>query len=123
MAKILFVEDDDFIRESVSQIIEEWGYTVLVAGDVDEALAVLESSQDIDALITDLTLKRANYGGYELSRRAVEQRPSMRVLYTSGNARNQHDIHRSVPGAQFIQKPYREENLRRIVDALFAVSF
>ena len=123
MSNILFVEDDDFIRENVSQMIEDWGYRVLVAGDVDEALAMLGLSHDVDALITDLTLKTATHGGYELARRAFEQRPSLRVLYTSGNARNQHDIHRSVPGAQFIQKPYREENLRRTVDALFAVSF
>ena len=55
-------------------------------------LAMLNSSQNIDALITDIALKTATHGGYEFSRRAIEQRPSLRVLYTSGSARKQHDI-------------------------------
>ena len=122
MAKILYVEDDDFIREAVCQMIGDWGYHVLMASDVGEALAVLESSQNIDALITDITLKTATHGGYELSRRATEQRPSLRVLYTSGTARNQNHSYRAVRGSQFIQKPYREESLRSAVDALLAAS-
>ena len=122
MPKILYVEDDDFIREAVSQMIEDWGYDVLAASDVGEALAVLESSQNIDALITDIALKTATHGGYELSRRATEKRPSLRVLYTSGTARNQNHAYRAVRGSQFIQKPYREESLRNAVDTLLAVS-
>ena len=122
MIKILFVEDDDFIREAVSQMIGDWGYEVFVASDVGEAVEVLKSSENIEALITDLTLKTATRGGYELSHRAIEQRPLLHVIYTSGSARSQIDKYQSVRGAQFIQKPYQEESLRSVVDALFAVS-
>ena len=122
MIKILFVEDDDFIREAVSQMIRDWGYEVFVASDVGEALEVLRSSENIDALVTDINLKSATHGGYELSRRATEQRPSLRVLYTSGTARNQNHVYRAVRGSQFIQKPYREESLRNAIDTLLAVS-
>ena len=121
MAKILFVEDDDFIREAISQMIEEWGYQVLVAHDVEGALAVLEAEQDVDALITDIMLGTSSQGGYELAQRATEQFPSLHVIYTSGTARNQNHIEKSVRGSTFIQKPYREENLRSAVDALLAV--
>ena len=122
MIKILYVEDDDFIREAVSQMIRDWGYEVFVASDVGEALEVLRSSENIDALVTDINLKSATHGGYELSRRATEQRPSLRVLYTSGTARNQNHVYRAVRGSQFIQKPYREESLRNAIDTLLAVS-
>ena len=122
MIKMLFVEDDDFIREAVSQMIRDWGYEVFVASDVGEALEVLRSSENIDALVTDINLKSATHGGYELSRRATEQRPSLRVLYTSGTARNQNHVYRAVRGSQFIQKPYREENLRNAIETLLAVS-
>ena len=122
MIKMLFVEDDDFIREAVSQMIRDWGYEVFVASDVGEALEVLRSSENIDALVTDINLKSATHGGYELSRRATEQRPSLRVLYTSGTARNQNHVYRAVRGSQFIQKPYREESLRNAIDTLLAVS-
>ena len=122
MPRILYVEDDDFIREAVSQMIGDWGYDVLAASDIGEALALLESSPNIEALITDITLKTATHGGYDLSRRATEQRPSLRVLYTSGTARNQNHNYRAVRGSQFIQKPYREESLRNAIDTLWAAS-
>ena len=122
MANILFVEDDDFIRKAVSEMIEEWGHKVVSVGDVEEALGVLASTTDIDVLITDVTLKTSTFGGYEISHRAIEKLPLLQVIYTSGSGRNQNDIHRSVRGSQFIQKPYREERLRNAVDALFAVS-
>ena len=122
MIKILFVEDDDFIREAVSQMIRDWGNEVFVASDVGEALEVLRSSENIDALITDINLKTATHGGYELSRRATEQQPSLRVLYTSGTARNQNHIYLAVRGSQFIQKPYREDCLRNAIETLLAVS-
>ena len=122
MAKILFVEDDDFVREAISQMIEEWGYQVVVASDVEEALRVLAATKDVDALITDIMLGASTLGGYELSHRATEQFPSLRVIYTSGTPPNQNHADRSVPGSTFIQKPYREANLRSAVDALFTVS-
>jgi DNA-binding NtrC family response regulator len=122
VAKILFVEDDNFIREAVSQTMEEWGYHVIVARDVEEALGLLASTKDIDALVTDITLGKSTEGGYELSHSAVQQFPSLHVIYTSGSVSSRDHVSRSVRDSQFIQKPYREENLRRIVDALFAVS-
>ena len=120
MSKILFVEDDYFIREDVCEMITGWGYEILAASDVAEALVVLESLQQIELLITDIALKTARYGGYDISRLATEQRPSLRVLYTSGTARNQSHIDQAVRGSLFIQKPYREESLRIAIDTLLA---
>ena len=122
MPKILFVEDDYFIREDVFEMIRGWGYDVLAASDVAEALAVLEASQKIDVLVTDIALKKAQHGGYEISHRATEQQPWLRVLYTSGTARNQNHIDQAVRGSLFIQKPYREESLRNAIDTLLATS-
>ena len=94
MAKILFVEDDDFIREAISQMIEEWGHQVLVAHDVEGALVVLKAEQDVDVLITDIMLGTLSLGGYELAQRAYEKYPSLRVIYTSGTARHQKHVKR-----------------------------
>ena len=43
MAVILIVEDEVFIRQIAEMVIQDWGYHTLVAGDVDEALAILRS--------------------------------------------------------------------------------
>jgi CheY-like chemotaxis protein len=67
MAVILIVEDDVFIREIADMIIQDWGHQTLSASDVDEALAVLRSPQQIDALFTDIYLKTAVLGGCDLA--------------------------------------------------------
>ena len=91
MAVILIVEDDVFIREIAEMMIQDWGHDTLSASDVDEALSLLRSPQQIDALFTDIYLKTAVLGGCDLARQAIELRPELRVLYTTGNSVDRQD--------------------------------
>jgi CheY-like chemotaxis protein len=86
MAVILIVEDDIFTRDMAEMMIQEWGHETLSATDVDEALLLVKSPQHIDALFTDIYLKKAVLGGCDLARDAVKLRPELRVLYTTGNS-------------------------------------
>ena len=86
MAVILIVEDDVFIRGIAEMMIQDWGHETLAAGDVDEALLILRSAQHIDALFTDIYLKDLVVGGCDLAQQAIEFRPKLRVLYTTGNS-------------------------------------
>src|SRR5450631_405193 len=86
MAVILIVEDDAFIRELAEIMIKGWGHRTLLASDVDEALSLLRSPKHIDALFTDIYLKRAVLGGCDLAPQAVMLWPKLRVLYTTGNS-------------------------------------
>ena len=122
MAVILVVEDDALIRMCAELMIQDGGHTTLTASDVDEALAFLQSSQHIDALMTDIRLKTAIDGGYELARQGLQLRPKLRVLYATGSFITDKIKALCVKGAHFIQKPYTEEQLRRSVDELLAVS-
>jgi CheY-like chemotaxis protein len=72
MAVILIVEDDGFIRDEAEFIIQDLGHLTLTAGDVDEALALLRAPQQIDALFTDIYLKKAALGGYEIAHHAIK---------------------------------------------------
>src|SRR5450631_2085244 len=81
MAVILIVEDDIFIRDFAEMMIQDWGHRTLLASDVDEALSLLRSPQQIDALFTDIYLKKAVLGGYDLADEAIKLRPELRVLY------------------------------------------
>ncbi len=117
MAVILIVEDDVFIRE---MIIQDWGHDTLSASDVDEALLVLRSPQQIDALFTDIYLKKAVLGGYELAHQAIKLRLNLRVLYTTGNAINDKMKAMFVEGAHFLQKPYTQIQLQNSVEVLLA---
>jgi CheY-like chemotaxis protein len=120
MAVILIVEDDVFIRDDAEMMIQDWGHDTLSASDVGEALSLLQSPQQIDALFTDIYLKRAVLGGYELAHQAIKLRLNLRVLYTTGNTINDKMKAMFVKGGHFLQKPYTQHQLQNSVERLLA---
>jgi CheY-like chemotaxis protein len=120
MAVILIVEDDGFLRDDAEMMIQDWGHDILSASDVEEALSLLRSPRPIDALFTDIYLKKAVLGGYELAQEAIKLRLNLRVLYTTGNTINEQTRTLFVDGAHFLQKPYTRFQLQNSVDVLLA---
>ena len=120
MAVILIVEDEVFIREMAEMMIQDWGHHTLSASDVDEALSFLRSAQHIDALFTDIYLKNLVLGGCDLARQAIELRPKLRVLYTTGNFVTDKMKALFVEGTQFLCKPYTQHQLQDSFAALLA---
>ena len=118
MATILLVEDDLCIREIVELIIEDLGHTTLAAMDLVGALLHLKSAQKIDALFTDIRLKTALLGGCEIARQAVELRPDLAVLYTTGNSPSAEMNSLFVKGSHFLQKPYTQSQLQDSIEEL-----
>jgi CheY-like chemotaxis protein len=51
--KILLVDDDETIRETLSVLLEHSGFQVVVAANVNDALSLI-SSQTFDVLLSDL---------------------------------------------------------------------
>jgi|SRR5450756_176506 len=121
MAVILIVEDDVFLRDDAEEMIEGWGHEILSASDVDEALSLLRSPQRIDALFTDIYLKRAVLGGCELADQAIKLRLDLRVLYTTGSTVDDKMKTLFVDGAHFLQKPYTRFQLQNSVEVLLAL--
>jgi CheY-like chemotaxis protein len=120
MAVILVVEDDVFIREIAELMIQDWGHHTLSASDVDEALVLLRSPRQIDALFTDIYLKSAVLGGYELAHQAVYLRPTLRVLYATAGSATDKMRARFVEGARFLEKPYTPLQLQSCFVTLLA---
>ena len=120
MAVILVVEDDLLIREMTEMTLEGWGHEVLLASDTDEALEILRSPQHLDVLFTDLTLKAAVFGGFDVAHQALALRPYLDVLYTTGNSITQEMRGMFVEGAECLAKPYRNQQLRDSIERLIA---
>ncbi len=76
--------------------------------------------QPIDALFTDIYLKTAVLGGCDLAHRAIELRPELRVLYTTGNAVTDKMKALFVEGSGFLCKPYTELQLHNSVEVMLA---
>jgi CheY-like chemotaxis protein len=116
---ILVVEDDDDVREYTTGILRELGYVVLEAPNAAVALHIAGGNARIDLLFTDVGLP-GGINGKHLADAVRKRRPDLRVLFTSGYARNAivHDG-RLDPGVLLITKPFTYAALAsRIRDVL-----
>jgi PAS domain S-box-containing protein len=116
---ILVVEDDKELRSHLIEVLRELNYRTIGAPDPVAALGMLEHSHiRIDLMLTDVVMPGMN--GRELSRRARELRPGLKVLFMSGYSPNA-VVHqgRVARDVQLIQKPVSLEELStRIRDML-----
>lgn len=80
---VLLVEDEYPILKVASKLLEDIGYVVVPAKSGREALDILQSGRDVDVLLTDVVMP-GEFGGFELARRARNDRPDLPVLYMSG---------------------------------------
>ena len=117
---VLIVEDDPDVRDYTVEMVSDLGYTVLSAGDGASALRLLDSHREVNLLFTDVGLP-GGMNGRQLAEQALRRRPSLKVLYTTGYARNA-IVHqgRLDPGVEVIFKPFTYSDLatkvRRVLD-------
>ncbi len=81
---ILVVDDEEALLTFAEQILKGWGYEVYCAKNAAEATVILEKSS-IDLLFTDVVMP-GNVNGYELAEMALQNKPDLKVLITSGYA-------------------------------------
>src|SRR5450631_1020502 len=117
---ILVVEDDTDVRSYGCDSLRDLGYDVIEANDGHAALKLLDSHPHIKVLFTDIGLP-GGMNGRQLADEARRRRPQLKVLFTTGYARNAivHDG-RLDPGVELITKPYTQAvlstKLRDIID-------
>lgn len=109
---VLVCEDDDNVRAYTVEVLRELGYRVIEAGDGPAALAAIDAEpSSIDLLFTDVVLPRGMTGAV-LAAEAAQKRPDLKVLFTSGYARNAIVHHgRLDPGVQLLPKPFTYTDL------------
>lgn len=108
---ILVVEDDADVRAYSVESLQELGYRVLQAADGPSAVALLEAAGDIELIFTDVVLP-GGMTGADIARKAKEIRPEIKVLFTTGYARNAIVHHgRLDKGVHLLVKPFTFENL------------
>jgi PAS domain S-box-containing protein len=118
---ILVLEDDDDVRTFSVEVLREMGYRVLEAHDGPSALRLLERQPRVDLLFSDVVLP-GGLTGKQVSEQARALRPDLKILFTTGYARNAIIHHgRLDRGVHLITKPFTLNELaakvRDVLDA------
>ncbi len=80
--RVLLVDDDDVVRETLAVQLEDAGFAVLKAASGEQALALLQENGPADALVTDLSMPGLD--GLALIRLAQERHPHMPAVLLTG---------------------------------------
>jgi CheY-like chemotaxis protein len=112
---ILVAEDNELLRLLACDLLEEHGYTVVVADNAEEALKVMEKRKDVRLLFTDIQMP-PGCDGLELARQVHHRWPKVLLVITSGQVQpTQAEI---ADHGRFIRKPYLAKNLLSQIDDL-----
>jgi signal transduction histidine kinase len=117
--RILVVDDNENILEVTSAMLTTYGYQVFCARSGAEALRMIESGPEFEILFSDIVMQDG-MSGVELAREAKRLRPSIRILLTSGYARDVLERRNAVDEFPIIDKPFQfsdlAQRLRAILD-------
>lgn len=118
---VLLVEDEPAVRTIMRQLLKHCGCHVIEAGDAREGYARwCEHRDSIDLLITDIVMP-GGATGHDLARQLLEERPDLRVIYSSGYSA---DLFQQgselIPGRNFLPKPYDAESVVKLIKRVAA---
>jgi len=110
--RLLIVEDEETLRESLKRVFSREGYDVEVTGDAESAVKMLDD-RPFDLLITDIILPGMD--GIELLRRCREQNPDQLIIVMTAFASIETALESLRGGAyDYIIKPIIHEEIKRI---------
>jgi CheY-like chemotaxis protein len=107
---VLLVEDDEFIRETLAELLGVSGRVVLQARDADSALAAL-AAHPVDVMVTDVGLPKVS--GLDLARDALVRQPRLAVIFATGDPGG--PAKAGLDAAAVLVKPFSPEDLELAV--------
>jgi len=108
--KILVVDDEARIREACRAVLEETGFSVVLAKDGAEGLGCIEKAH-YDIVLLDLMMP--SLSGFEVLSRVKSLHPETVIIVITGYATVEHSIEAMKSGAfDFIPKPFSPDQLR-----------
>jgi len=114
---ILVVEDDEAVRATSVELLQQAGYNTLVAAHGDDAMAILRSGVMIDLIFTDVVMPGLIKSA-DLAIWARQQSPQVPVLFTSGHTRDVLSRNHELDSSTFLlSKPYGPDALGEMVQA------
>jgi len=115
MGDILIVDDERDIRELVSDILKDEGYTTRLAGNSDQAMAEM-NKEEPSLLVLDIWLKDSHMDGIDILKQVKRDNPDVPVVIISGHGNIEIAVAAIKQGAyDFIEKPFNIDQLLVVV--------
>ncbi len=114
--RILVIDDDDAVRESMRGLLTQWGCEVLLASDGERAHGLLDAQGDADLVICDLRLGGGKSGLAVAA--SIAARHSMPVVLLTGETAPEATQAAQDSGLPLLRKPIRPARLRALLESL-----
>ncbi len=112
--RVLIVDDDRIIVDSLGEFLQMEGYATHGAGSVAEAIAHLRQ-EDVHIVITDVNMPKAD--GFELLRTMKQQFPDVVTIVITGYGTIESAVEAIKMGAyDYLTKPIDDDELRLVVE-------
>ena len=112
--RLLYVEDDELVREMFAEGLATAERRIVAVGDVASARTALREN-NVNLLMTDLNV--GDDSGRELARDALQQNPRLPVIVCSGH--DSRDLVQSLgPTAHALRKPVELDKLEALIERL-----
>lgn len=115
--RVLIVDDDASVCETMSEALEEAGLAVHCAQTDREAYALLGARRGYVALVVDVNLG-VGTTGFDVARFGRQLKAELPVIYISGQASRASFQAFGVPGSSLLEKPFSPQELVRAVQAV-----
>lgn len=116
--KILVLEDDETVRESLKSILERSGFQVLSASKPTEGDELLSTNSDVDLIFTDCLLPQMTGVDFIKQARINFPNSKFKVVLMSGIYTDKNFIQESVQSTgavAFVKKPFEVEQIKKII--------
>lgn len=112
--RILLVDDDDSIIESMRVVLESKGYEILIAHDGTEGLEKAEGANP-DLLVLDMMMPRRS--GFMVLDKLKQSRRRLPVIMITANEGTRHQRYARLLGvSEYMQKPFTMDKLVKAVE-------
>jgi len=112
MSRVLVVDDERSLRDTIRDYLTIKGNDVITASDGEEGLKFYEKDNNGLKVLTDVDMPRMN--GFELLKEIREINPDAYVIVMSGNDENGEIIKYGASG--FIKKPFEFRDLEKLIN-------
>jgi CheY-like chemotaxis protein len=112
--EILLVEDDEWIRQELAELLTEEGYSVMQASNGAEALATLHQIKHPCVILLDLMMPVMNGWGFRAAQRADAELASIPVVIMTGATDAEGEASK-LGAAECLRKPFEFDEVLEAV--------